>query len=316
MNPTYHNTMRGEFEDILRLIHAFFHNRIRGVHPSSEPSAWSEVYCVTLLDGKRVFLKGTPRSRGEAYITQQLHALCPANIPRVIVADISSATPWRWFLLEDGGSSPHEGLPTAYALKAAYALGALQRRAMKEPTLAASLVPCEGARLQEHALDVCGWAINLVPPEPREQLLRIASHLARARIFFQEVASRLSVVPPTCVHGDLWPGNIAVTDLSVRLLDWGDTLWGVGGVSIVNLLSTAQATLAAAEPQVWDAYGEGLKRKIRPDYKEACTVARMVSSVVVDRAIAHCCGRGIAILPGLIPELQRLAERASSRPFS
>ncbi len=308
--------MRDEFEAILGRIQALFQNRVRGVHSSSESCNWSEVYCITLLDGKRVFLKGTPRSRSEAYITQQLNALCPAIIPRVLVADISSTTPWRWFLLEDGGSSPQEGLPTAYALKAAYALGVLQRRAMKEPTLAASLAPCEGARLQEHALDVCGWAINLVPPEPREQLLRIASHLARARSFFQEAASRLSVVPPTCVHGDLWPGNIAVADPSVRLLDWGDTLWGVGGVSIVNLLSTAQATLAAAEPEVWDAYGEGLGKKIHPDYKEACTVARMVSGVVVDRAIAHCCGRGISILPGLIPELQRLAERAAGRQFS
>jgi hypothetical protein len=126
--------------------------------------------------------------------------------------------------------------------------------------------------------------------------------------FLREVADQLQVIPATIVHGDLWTGNIAIAqvDRTIRLVDWGDALWGVAGISIVHLLLTAQGTLDEASSAIWNAYGSGLGTHIKPAYRATCTIANLVTGLVTDMEIARCCGRGLELLPGLLAQLRSL----------
>ncbi|SRR5260370_31419020 len=100
-------------------------------------------------------------------------------------------------------------------------------------------------------------------------------------------------------------GNIAVGP-TIRLLDWGDALWGVGGVSLVNLLLTAHGTLDETSSAIWDAYENGLGIQVKPAYRAACFVANLVSGLVTDMEFVRCCGRGPETLPGLFAQLRSL----------
>ena len=118
--------------------------------------------------------------------------------------------------------------------------------------------------------------------------------------------STLRKLPSTIVHGDFWSGNIAVAGKAIRLIDWGDALWGVGGVSLVNLVTTSGGQLDNAVQELWEAYERGWERTIGPSYREACVAASVVTNLVIDTAIARCCGQGPERLPGLIAGLREL----------
>jgi len=304
--------MSNDIECIMAHLQARFPGQISGLHPCWDECAWSRVYRVVLYDGTHLFLKGTPRSRNEALITQLLHALFPASIPDVIDTDFIPEANWRWFLLEDAGYCDEEALSPATAREAAYILGVLQRRAMNESPLLSLVVHCEGDHLRERAVDVCIWAIEHAPMTTRKNIEHITLNIGQASSFFREVADQLQDVPATIVHGDLWAGNIAVApaDRTVRLIDWGDAMWGVGGISIVHLLLTAQGMLDESSLAIWDAYGSGLGMHVKPGYKEACAVANLVTGLVTDMEIASCCGHGLEILPGLLPLLCSLEAQA------
>jgi aminoglycoside phosphotransferase (APT) family kinase protein len=294
--------------DIQNALQALFSGTIQSIHPCWEPCEWSKVYRLQLHDGTRLFLKGTPRSRNEALVMQRLHDLCPACIPRVLVTDLVPSASWRWFLIEDAGNADQSALSRSVALEAARTLGQLQHRALQDQTLPSLLVRCEGDRLQQQAIEVCRWAMTQQPPEVRTDLQRIASLLEQAHTFFGELAEQLAELPSTIVHGDFWSGNIAVAGSNIRFIDWGDALWGAGGVSIVNLLMTSDGQLDNAALQIWEAYEQGWERAISPAYRQACQAASAVADLVIDRAIAMSCGRGPERLQGLVPGLRDLEE--------
>lgn len=293
--------MHNDIERLMAHLKAHFPGQIQGLHPCWDECAWSCVYRVDLFDGTRLFLKGTPRSRNEALVTQRLHALYPTGVPRVIMTNLVPGAQWRWFLLEDAGHSDAKVLFSATAIEAAYQLGVLQCRALSDKFLPTLLVHCESDYLQKRALDVCAWALKHAPTAARKSIQHIATGITRASPFFREVADQLQGVPATIVHGDLWAGNIAVAlpDRTVRLVDWGDALWGVGGVSIVHLLLRSQGELDETSTAIWDAYENGLGTQVKPAYRAACVVANLVTELVTDMEIALCCERGLEILPGL-----------------
>lgn len=294
--------------DVQNHLHTLFSDSIQSIHPCWEPCDWSRVYRLELRDGTRLFLKGTPRSRNEALVMQRLHDLCSTCIPRVLVADLVPSAAWRWFLLEDAGCGDLSALSRPVAIEAARTLGLLQQRALHDQMLPSLLVRCEGDHLQQQALDVCRWAMSPQTPETHDDLQRIVSLLEQAHSFFGALAEQLSALPSTIVHGDFWSGNIAVASKHIRFIDWGDALWGVGGVSLVNLIMTSGGQLDDAIPQIWEAYEQGWERLISRSYREACLVASDVTDLVIDKAIATSYGQGPERLPGLIPGLRDLEE--------
>ncbi len=241
-------------------------------------------------------------------MTQRLHDLCSRCVPRVLSTDLVPSASWRWFLMEDAGNAEMSTLSRSVAIEAARTLGQLQQRALQDQTLPTLLIRCERDQLQQQTVEVCRWAMKQQAPEVQADLQRIASLLEQAYAFFGELAEQLSELPSTIVHGDFWSGNIAVAGNDIRFIDWGDALWGVGGISIVNLLMTSDGRLDDAAFQVWEAYEQGWERAISPAYRQACQAASAVADLVIDRAIAMSCGRGPERLRGLVPGLRDLEE--------
>ncbi len=294
--------------DIQDALQALFSGTIQSIHPCWEPCEWSKVYRLELRDGTRLFLKGTPRNRNEALVMQRLHDLCSTCIPRVLATDLVPSASWRWFLLEDAGNADPSALSSSVAIESARTLGRLQQRALQDQTLPSLLIRCERDQLQQQAVEVCRWAIEQQAAEVQADLQRITSLLEQAHAFFGEQAKQLSELPSTIVHGDFWSGNIAVSSNDIRFIDWGDALWGAGGISIVNLLMTSDEQLDDATFQIWEAYEQGWQRPISPAYQQACQVASTVTDLVIDKAIATSCGRGPERLRGLLPGLRDLEE--------
>ncbi|MBV9691891.1 MAG: phosphotransferase [Ktedonobacteraceae bacterium] len=201
--------------------------------------------------------------------------------------------------MEDAGRCGPSALSRPVAIKAARILGLLQQRAFRDQTLPSLLVKCEGDHLQQQALDVCQWAMKRQAAEARDSLQRIASLLEQASSFFRGLAEQLSALPSTVVHGDFWSGNIAVAGKDIHFIDWGDALWGVGGVSLVNVIMTSSGQLDDVIFQLWEAYEQGWERSISRAYRQACLVASAVTDLVIDKAIATSCGQGPEHLPGL-----------------
>ncbi len=305
--------MNEPITDIQDALQALFSGTIQSINPCWEPCEWSKVYRLQLHDGTRLFVKGIPRSRNEALVMQRLHDLCPACIPRVLVTDLVPSAFWRWFLMEDAGNADMSPLSRPVAIEAARTLGLLQQRALQDQTLPSLLIRCEGDHLQQQAVEVCRWAMKQQLPDVRTDLQRIASLLEQAHTFFGELAEQLAELPSTIVHGDFWSGNIAVTGNNIRFIDWGDALWGVGGISIVNLLMTSDGQLDDATFQIWEAYEQGWECSISLVYRQACQAASAVADLVIDRAIAMSCGQGPERLRGLVPGLRDLEELITRR---
>jgi hypothetical protein len=139
-------------------------------------------------------------------------------------------------------------------------------------------------------------------------LQRIASLLEQAHTFFSELAEQLSELPSTIVHGDFWSGNIAVAGNDIRFIDWGDALWRVGSVSIINLLMTGDGQFDNATLQIWEAYEQGWEHSVSPAHRQACQAASVVADLVIDKAIAMSCGQGPERLRGLLPSLRDLED--------
>jgi hypothetical protein len=91
----YHFTMKDDIEGVFTRLHALFPNHIQLINPCWELCEWSRVYRIGLLDEACLYLKGAPRSRSEAVVTQRLHAICPTSISKVIATDLTPASSWR-----------------------------------------------------------------------------------------------------------------------------------------------------------------------------------------------------------------------------
>ena len=198
------------------------------------------------------------------------------------------------------------------ALEAVRKLGCLQKRALSDQELPSLVAHCEGSQLQQQVLEVCSWAISQQKtPGAIEEFQRIASHVEQAHSFFDKLEEQLSELPSTIVHGDFWSGNIAVAEGNIRFVDWGDALWGVGGISLVHLITRSDDLPDKTAPTLWEAYEQGWDRPISRPYQEACVVASDIADLVIDRAIVSSIGQGPERLPGLIPGL--LDSEASSQ---
>jgi hypothetical protein len=305
----YDTAMKNIEQVLLRLTHHLAEH-VQDTQSCWDECAWSSVYRVMLQNGTILYLKGTPRRRNEALVTQELHTLCPTAVPRVIIADLMPEEDWRWFVLEDAGRCDQEAISPSIAQEAAYVLGTIQRYAAYDRVLPSLVVGCEADRLQECALDVCSWALGQAAMREKGDIQRIERQLRLATGFFREASAPLKDLPPTIVHGDLWAGNIAVGQ-TLRLVDWADALWGVGGSSIVRLLRTAHGTLNTVSQALWDAYASGLGAQVELAYQQACAVSNRVNCLVIDREIARSCGRGLSMLAGLVPGLEALATQAA-----
>jgi hypothetical protein len=268
---------------------------------------WSKSYKAEFVASDALYLKGTPRSRLEAHITSELHSYCPNHIPNVLVKDLIPESQWRWFLLENVGECDHDSITLERAISAAFHLGRLQSIVCHGVHWAKCLPQCRADGLQEAVSEVCRWALETVSADMRNVLLSLQAKFAQSTDFFHELHGKLANLPSTCVHGDFWSGSIACRKDRVSFIDWGDTLWGVGSISIQNLLDSASKELSSHEPEIWEAYARGWKKDITEDLVHGSRVAALVGSLVVDVEIAKCCHGTVGMLPGLFPGLQMLA---------
>jgi len=273
-----------------------------------EPSVWSKSYRAEFATRDTLYIKGTPRSRPESYTTLILSRYCPHHIPAVLNEDVLPEHPWRWFLLEDAGECNHENLTPVCAVSAAFHLGKVQSNVCHDAWLTSHLPQCQADRLQEAISGVCEWALPSVAPDIRDDFLCLQATITQATNYFRTLQKRLAHVPSTCVHGDFWSGNIAFNGDKISFIDWGDALWGVGSISIANLLASAGETLSSHAHEIWEAYARGREIELTEDFIRGSEIAAMVGSLVVDVEIAKCCNGKAEMLLGLLPTLHMLAQ--------
>jgi len=262
-----------------------------------------------VIHGQRFYVKGTPRSQPEARVTQRLADHCPTLLPDVLATDRLPPAPWCWFLMADAGACDHTVLELDRAIQAAYTLGTLQRTMQPDRWFAHHLPPCQPQQLQHQTLQVCQWLLAHGDAETQARVRMVHASLTQATPYFHHLAAALSVLPPSCVHGDCWPGNIAVHATGVRIIAWGDAVWGVGGAAIWNLLLTSQPSLAHQHATIWDAYSRGWDRPVSAAYIEAAYSAHMVTMLVVDWGFAAWHPADVDLAPGMLATLEHLVER-------
>jgi hypothetical protein len=275
------------------------------ISPWGEATSWSAVYRLDLEDGTHLFVKGTPRRRKEVLVTQRLGLLVPGSVPDILIFDLQPTASWQWFLLEDAGESPSTLLTVPQMIEVAQALGQLQHSTEQDLLLPSILSDCSAGNLLTQVLTICRWALTEQTLSWREELLYLVHSLEQASHAFIDLAAVLDKVPPTIIHGDLWQGNLTITQNKVRFLDWGDALWGIGGTSLVHL-SLSQQCSEQTISLLWDAYQQGRGLALSQDYRQTCSIALDMIDLVVDQAIASSCGQGPTVLPGLLPGLRRI----------
>ena len=287
------------------------HQLVRLTEPW-EQCSWSKSYRAELIAGEVVYLKGTPRNRPEARTTAILHSYAPKLIPAVLDEDLFPEHSWCWFLLENAGDCSYDTITPECATEAAFHMGTLQRIVGQDVQLAQYLPQCRADNLQTAVLDVCEWAYQTSDKEAQEDLLTLQERLVRAKSFFEGLQNTLAYLPATCVHGDFWSGNIACGEESVRFIDWGDAVWGVGSASIVNLLESAGDQLTGHEAKIWQAYARGWEKDLSQEFIRGSRAASLICSLVVDVEIAKCRKKTTDILPGLMPLLKKLVRLCKS----
>jgi hypothetical protein len=257
--------------------------------------AWSNTFVLHRKSGRPWFLKGTPRRRREADLTEELYRLVPDHLPRIIVPDLLADSPWHWFIMEHAGDPViDDGLEFAEqgsVLDAVRALAFIQHKARASERIAQILPPCEPELLQQLILDICLWYAGR-RGKHRQEYEEIARMVGRDTTYFRQHATALSAWPCTIVHGDFWAGNVVREARGVRILDWGDAVWGPGGLSITGLLGQHRERLAAHEAEIWSVYAEALGEPVDPSYVQSCTQACDLADVVVHHQIHLCCEAG------------------------
>jgi hypothetical protein len=235
----------------------------------------------------------------------------PQLIPAVISTDVSPSTRERWFLLADAGECDRAVLSVSLSVEVARTVGMVQRRCVQEAELSCLLPRCVAAELLDTALSCCRWALSGEWSPADSEFLRVAEgNLVVASRAARHVAAVLERVPASVVHGDLWAGNVARRGDRILFVDWGDALWGVGSIDIVNLVVCRPSVLdAAGTAAVWDAFAQGSGVDADEEFRRASQVAHTVASLLIDRAIAESIGRPPQWLRGVVPAFRGLLEQ-------
>jgi fructosamine-3-kinase len=151
-------------------------------------------------------------------------------------------------------------------------LGSLQKKLETNNELKAILPDCTAQGLQNAAVAAGTWIYDTAVGDEHRLTKEYIESLRSADAFFEKLTSILGIFPPTCVHGDFWFGNWAVSEGVIRIFDWGDALWGVGGLSIASLLAQ-HGELSSSKEVMWQVYGDTIERDITADYKQMCEIA-------------------------------------------
>jgi hypothetical protein len=242
---------------------------------------WSRTWQLQGEDGTRWFLKMTPRRRREADLLLHLHALAPRVIPRVVAGDVQPHGAHRWFLMENCGAVSGD-FEIETACEASQALGVLQRQCATHLELSLLTPQCGPLSLHECVLEAVSdlHTQNTVRAQ--------CENLIKRRAFWNALSVALLEMPPTLVHGDFWMGNVARRGDEFCFLDWGDALWGIGGISIANLL--AQHDVKADDAlRIWRAFETGWQKEISEEYRRACVISLDVASLMIRSEIRECC---------------------------
>jgi hypothetical protein len=314
-NPlSFYPIAMNEFNTIvIPHLKMLFQEAFEQVRPWGDPTSWSCVFRLDLTHRTHLFVKGTPRTRTEALVTERLASHCPPFAPPVLIPDLLPTTSWRWFVLEDVGESQETVLTPSQAFMVARALGTLQRCTENDSVLSNLLTDCSADQIFPRLLTVCFWALQAEQRLSwRDELYHLTNEIEKAHSFFDDLAATLAEVPASIIHGDLWSGNLVLTETSTCFLDWGDALWGIGGTSLAHLLRSSSLP-EQHTPLLWDAYQQGRDLHISQAYHDACTIALDVVDLVIDQAIASSSGQGPEQLKGLRPGLQRISFHVQGR---
>jgi hypothetical protein len=257
--------------------------------------AWSNTFVLHRRSGRPWFLKGTPRQRREAALTEELYRLVPAHLPHTILSDLLPGSRWHWFITEHAGEPVVDGelefTEQGSVADAVRALALIQRQARASQRIAQLLPPCEPESLQQLILDICLWYASRRGAR-RQEYEDTARTIGRDTTYFRQHATALSARPCTIVHGDFWAGNVVREAGSVRILDWGDVVWGPGGLSITGLLGQHRRSLAAREAEIWSVYAEALGEPLDQPYVQSCARAYDLADIVIHHQIHLCCDAG------------------------
>ena len=173
----------------------------------------------------RYWFKATiPLFRAEAGITMALAAMSDGMTPQVIAAD----TDRNWSILEDLGeteaSSPAEGVAAVDAL-----VGLQHTMMGRVDELRALGCPDRG-------LDTLGGDLDRALRSPivvdRFGVDDVTRHRVERRVAEAVAAIESMGFPTTLIHGDLHPGNVAITDRGPVIFDWSDACIGSPVVDI------------------------------------------------------------------------------------
>jgi hypothetical protein len=270
-------------ESLTRGLAPLFPGQSLTVVPLPEEHPASRTYVVTVGSDRRVFVKGTPRTIPEALTTAYLAAQCPNLLPTVLHPDLLPESDWHWFAMADAGECDRLTLTPDQACQAAYTLGVLQRTVQSDAWLAARLPSGLPHQLYPQALATGAWLAQHGDAEIQAEAQHLRATIESLAPRFHTLAQHLLALPPTCVHGDFWPGNLAIQADHMRLIDWAEAVWGVGGASIWSLLFTSAATLSDTHPMIWEAYGQGWQRPIEQPYIAAAEGAFFLTMLVIDQ---------------------------------
>ncbi len=284
--------------------------RISSAFPRWPMEAWSDTFLLQRRQGRPWYLKGTSRLRPEAAVLEELGRVVPEHVPHLLVSDLLPDSPWSWFLMEHAGDPiVNEELTVADpedAVAAVRALARIQRRTAHSHTLPALLDHCDAEGLRDAALKACAWYAER-DGQHHAEYEEMQSRLVQDRAFFPRLAAELSPVPSTLVHGDFWAGNCARDGSTFRLLDWADAVWGVGGLSLVEMIGQNEE-LHAREPELWRVYAEERGISLPPSYPSACRDASCVLGVVTHQQINACCEVGPRLINAARRTFARLME--------
>lgn len=143
------------------------------------------------------------------------------------------------------------------------------------------LPKCEANNLYQTVLDLGEWALQYAN---HEESIIINKLFSLSKSYYAKHEIQLDIVPSTCVHGDFWSGNIAVSNEVIKFIDWADTMWGVGGISIINLILNEKLPTDESH-HIWDSYFKGLEITKNEDFILSCEIAHIISELIVYKEI-------------------------------
>jgi aminoglycoside phosphotransferase (APT) family kinase protein len=188
----------------------------------------------------------------EPALTRLVAEMVPGRAPTVIATDDDRG----WVLTEDIPGADEDAVPDGVGPPAARTIATLQLRSLDHLTeLAAAGVP-------ERDLAATGRRFDEMLAGSVELAQLTSDEIARARgcrDAVHEVLDELDSlgVPTTLVHGDLHPGNVALSGDSLVLYDWSDATVShpfLDAALLASRLSdTERAETLTAYAEVWRA---------------------------------------------------------------